>query len=157
VRCCLCDPTLSRFSRTPTCDGQTDGQTQGHGYRGCIASRGKNYTHSVFNNVRYTVCLHVGLCIQPFCIQCIIATLHLPHHAEALTTRVNGGSSHLGPYRLFPRDAMLARVLVMALCLSVTSRSFIETADRIKLIFLRGCFFRPVLLCVVRKFGYLEK
>ena len=22
--CCLCDPTLSRFSRTPTCDGQTD-------------------------------------------------------------------------------------------------------------------------------------
>jgi len=23
----LCDPTFSRFSRTPTCDGQTDGQT----------------------------------------------------------------------------------------------------------------------------------
>ena len=22
--CCLCDPTFSRFSRTPTCDGQTD-------------------------------------------------------------------------------------------------------------------------------------
>ena len=43
--------------------------------------------------------------------------------------------SHLGPYRLFPRDAMLARVLAMALCLSVTSRSSIETADRIKLIF----------------------
>jgi len=46
---CLCDPTFSRFSRTPTSDGQTDGrtdrQTQGHGlYRGCIASRGKNYT-----------------------------------------------------------------------------------------------------------------
>ena len=44
--CCLCDPTFSRFSRTPTCDGQTDGRTdrrtQGHGlYRGCIASRGK--------------------------------------------------------------------------------------------------------------------
>ena len=39
VRCCLCDPTFSRFSRTPTCDGQT----QGHGYyRGCIASRGNN-------------------------------------------------------------------------------------------------------------------
>jgi len=35
VRCCLCDPTFSRFSRTPTCDRrtdrQTDGQTQGHG------------------------------------------------------------------------------------------------------------------------------
>ena len=50
VRCCLCDPLFSRFSRTPTCDGQTDRQTdrrtdrrtQGHGqYRGCIASRGK--------------------------------------------------------------------------------------------------------------------
>ena len=24
VRCCLCDPKFSRFSRTPTCDGQTD-------------------------------------------------------------------------------------------------------------------------------------
>ena len=24
VWCCLCDPTFSRFSRTPTCDGQTD-------------------------------------------------------------------------------------------------------------------------------------
>ena len=39
-------PTFSRFSRTPTCDrqtdGRTDGQTQGHGiYRACIASRGK--------------------------------------------------------------------------------------------------------------------
>jgi len=26
----LCDLTLSRFSRTPTCDGRTDGQTDGH-------------------------------------------------------------------------------------------------------------------------------
>ena len=44
---CLCDPLFSRFSRTPTCDGQTDRQTdrrtRGHGqYRGCIASRGYN-------------------------------------------------------------------------------------------------------------------
>ena len=35
VWCCLCDPTFSSFSRTPTCDGrtdrQTDGPTQGHG------------------------------------------------------------------------------------------------------------------------------
>jgi len=29
VWCCLCDPLFSRFSRTPTCDGQTDGQTDG--------------------------------------------------------------------------------------------------------------------------------
>ena len=27
VWCCLCDPLFSRFSRTPTCDGQTDGRT----------------------------------------------------------------------------------------------------------------------------------
>ena len=27
--CCLSDPTFSRFSRTPTCEGQTDGQTDG--------------------------------------------------------------------------------------------------------------------------------
>jgi len=27
VWCCLCDPTFSRFSRTPICDGQTGGQT----------------------------------------------------------------------------------------------------------------------------------
>ena len=48
VWCCLCDPTFSRFSRTPTCDRQTqrdtDRQTQAHGqYRRCIASRGKNH------------------------------------------------------------------------------------------------------------------
>jgi len=30
VWCCLCDPTFSRFSRTPTCDGRTDIRTQGH-------------------------------------------------------------------------------------------------------------------------------
>ena len=29
---CLCDPTFSRFSRTPTCDGRTDGRTQGHAW-----------------------------------------------------------------------------------------------------------------------------
>ena len=26
----LCDPTFSHFSRTPTCDGRTDRQTDGH-------------------------------------------------------------------------------------------------------------------------------
>ena len=30
VWCYLCDPTFSRFSRTPTCDGRTDRRTQGH-------------------------------------------------------------------------------------------------------------------------------
>jgi len=30
VWCCLCDPAFSRFSTTPTSDGQTDGQTDRH-------------------------------------------------------------------------------------------------------------------------------
>jgi len=40
---CLCDPMFSRFSRTPTCDGQTDGHRAMASLvdRGCIASRGK--------------------------------------------------------------------------------------------------------------------
>ena len=49
VWCYVCDPTFSRFSRTPTCvrrtqaDTDSQSQTQVHGqYRGCIASRGKN-------------------------------------------------------------------------------------------------------------------
>ena len=37
------DPTLSRFSRTPTCDRQTQTDTDHSIYRACIASRGKNY------------------------------------------------------------------------------------------------------------------
>jgi len=49
----------------------------------------------------------------------------------------------------YPRDSMLARVLVMALCLSVcvglsvsaTSRSSVETAERIGLVFGMGAFF----------------
>ena len=49
----------------------------------------------------------------------------------------------------YPRDSMLARVLVMALCLSVrvglsvsaTSRSSVETAERIRLVFGMGAFF----------------
>jgi len=32
----------------------------------------------------------------------------------------------------YPQDAMLARVLVMALCLSVTSQCSIETADKLR-------------------------
>jgi len=51
VWCCLCDLTFSRFSRTPTCDGQTDGRTD-TGPRlvppmhSIIASRGKNWWFS---------------------------------------------------------------------------------------------------------------
>ena len=54
VWCCLCDPTFSRFSRTPTCDDrQTDGRTEtGHGcYRGCIASRGNNRERKCANTI----------------------------------------------------------------------------------------------------------
>ena len=63
---------------------------------------------------------------------------------------------------------MLARVLAIALCLclsvclSVTSRSSVEMAGRIRLVLSMGAFFdffdlRPSTLCVVRKFGYLQK
>ena len=49
VRFCLCDPTFIRFSRTPTCDRHRRTQTQAHGqYRGCIASRGKNWLQFLF-------------------------------------------------------------------------------------------------------------
>jgi len=41
VRCCLRDPTLSHFSRTPTWDRQTDGHTT-TAYSVSTASRGKN-------------------------------------------------------------------------------------------------------------------
>ena len=50
----------------------------------------------------------------------------------------------------YPRDAMIARVLAMALCLSVcpsvTSRSSVETAKQIELVFGMGAsFLRPTL------------
>ena len=42
IRRCLRHPRFSRFSRTPTCDGHTDRQTQGNGlYREEHSSRGK--------------------------------------------------------------------------------------------------------------------
>jgi len=59
----------------------------------------------------------------------------------------------------YPRDAMLARELAMALCLSVsvTSRCSIETGERIGLVFGAGASFHMSLHCVKRKFGYLQK
>ena len=51
------------------------------------------------------------------------------------------------------RDAVLARVLAMALCLSVsvsaTSRCSVETAERIWLAFWHGSLLRPILHYVV--------
>jgi len=49
--------------------------------------------------------------------------------AQLNTLRVNTRKS-----TLYPRDAMLARLLAMAPCPSVTSRSFIETVERIELV-----------------------
>jgi len=41
---CVCDPILTNFGRTPTCNRRTDGQSQGHSiYRASTASRGKNW------------------------------------------------------------------------------------------------------------------
>ena len=43
-------------------------------------------------------------------------------------------------YNFYPRDAMLARMLAMALCLSVsvTSRCSVETVERIRLVLGKG-------------------
>jgi len=51
---CLRYPVFSRFSRTPTCDRQTDRhrQTQGHSiYRASIASRGKNVASLILDTM----------------------------------------------------------------------------------------------------------
>jgi len=45
----------------------------------------------------------------------------------------------------------------VCLCLSVTNRSSIETVEQIELGFGRGSFLPPILHCVNRKFGYLQK
>jgi len=61
LSCCLCDPTFSSFSRTPTCDRRT--QTHGY-YCGCIASRGKNVSRIVRDVViRFcpNICLRIFL------------------------------------------------------------------------------------------------
>jgi len=67
---------------------------------------------------------------------------------------------------LYPRDAMLARVLAIALypsvgvcvclsvCLSQVGVLLKWLTDRAG--FWRGGFFRPVLHCVLRKFRYLQ-
>ena len=52
---------------------------------------------------------------------------------------------------------MLAQVLAMAWCLSVTSRCCIEMVGRIELVFLHGVFAELVLQCFVRKLPYLQK
>ena len=62
----------------------------------------------------------------------------------------------------YPRDAMLARVLAMALCLSVclclpaTSRCSIKMGERISVFFGMKASFNQSH-SVLRKFGYLQK
>jgi len=41
----------------------------------------------------------------------------------------------------YPGDAMLARILAMALCVSVISRCSSETVERIRLVFVMGASF----------------
>ena len=62
----------------------------------------------------------------------------------------------------YPHDAMLAQVLAipyfpLSVSGSVTGQCYIEMDGRIKLVFCRVGFFRPVLHCILRKFGYLQK
>ena len=65
----------------------------------------------------------------------------------------------------YPRDAMLARVLAMALCLSGCLSVSVcppqvgvlsKRVDRSSWFWHRG-FFRPILHCVARKFRYRDK
>jgi len=53
-----------------------------------------------------------------------------------------------------PLDSSLTCPCV-CVCLSVTSRCFIEMDGRIELVF--GTFFRHILHCIIRKFRYLQK
>ena len=46
----------SDIARTPCCDGQTDGRTQGHAALAYIASRGKNRLYIAKNNA-YSMCM----------------------------------------------------------------------------------------------------
>jgi len=45
----------------------------------------------------------------------------------------------------------------LSVCLSVTSRSSIDTSERVGLLLGRGFDLRPILQCVIKKFGYLKK
>ena len=45
----------------------------------------------------------------------------------------------------------------LSVCLSVTSRSSIDTSERVGLLLGRGFDLRPILQCVIKKFGYLQK
>jgi len=60
----------------------------------------------------------------------------------------------------YSRDAMLARVLAVALCLclyaSVTNRCSIETAERIGLVLACQLPSTYPVHCVIKKFGYLQ-
>ena len=46
-------------------------------------------------------------------------------------------------------------LLYVSVCLSVTSRCSVKRDERINLVLAWG-FFRPVLLCVLKKFSYLQ-
>jgi len=59
----------------------------------------------------------------------------------------------------YPRDAMLARVLAIALCPSVclSQVGVLSNGKTNRAGFWHGSFIRPILHCVVRKFMYLQK
>jgi len=60
-----------------------------------------------------------------------------------------------------PRDALLTRCFALCPCpsvsVSVTSRNSIKTDERIKSFFGQNSFLRPVIYCLLRKLGYLQK
>ena len=86
---------------------------------------------------------------------CMYARPHLHHRSGGIALHAS---------RIFDvfyaRDAMLARVLAVALCLclyaSVTSRCSIETAERIGLGLAWQLPSTYPVHCVIKKFGYLQ-
>ena len=79
--------------------------------------------------------------------------IRLPNRIEKKIDR--RGSNRIETFFCSNWNALLA----MTLCLSVTSRCSIETVERFELVltFWHVSFLPPVLHCVKRKFGYLQK
>jgi len=102
--------SFSRFSRTPTCDRQTDRQTQAHGYyRGCLASRGKNRFFRARQYLKDTV-IHINkkhLVTGPHfyrAMLCIRGTSHGPV-SVSLSVRSRSSTTRSSAIAEGPRDA----------------------------------------------------
>ena len=83
-----------------------------------------------------------------------ISTLYLGIQVTALSWNACIGSSTFS--FSYPRDAMLARVLAIALCPSVTSRCSVETDGWIELVFSMEAFFHTSYTVLTRNSGIFK-